>query len=122
MAGLSCGEVSKLAWEVLHMAADDFITIPDALVAPCMRMLAHGKFFSNADAHNTEPHDDSANPGNGVEAGESAVAGLAACLAACAKPSLKVALDLNRHSQVLVLGTEGATDREIYQKLVGEVT
>jgi len=99
MAGLSCGEASSLAWEVLAAAADDFLTIPDALVAPTMRMLAH------------------ADPP--VEAGESAIAGLAGCLAARRQPPLAAALDLNTRSRVLIIGSEGATDREIYRKFVG---
>ena len=99
MAGLSCGEVSQLAWDVLSPAADDFLTITDDLVAPAMQLLAHGK-----------PQ---------VEAGESAVAGLAGCLAACVDSELKVALGLDARSCVLVLGTEGATDREIYDAMVG---
>ena len=104
MAGLSCGEVSQLAWEVLSPAADDFLTITDELVAPVMAMLARH------------------NEGGGVEAGESAVAGLAGCLAACANPQLKAALDLSARSRVLVLGTEGATDREIYDAIVNQQT
>ena len=102
MAGLSCGEVSQLAWEVLSPAADDFLTITDELVAPVMAMLARH------------------NEGGGVEAGESAVAGLAGCLAACASPQLKAELDLSARSRVLVLGTEGATDREIYDAIVNQ--
>jgi len=99
MAGLSCGEASALAWEVLAAAADDFLTIPDALVAPTMRLLAHG----------SPP----------LEAGESAIAGLAGCLAARRQPPLAAALDLNTRSRVLIIGSEGATDREIYRKFVG---
>ncbi len=97
MAGLSCGEVSQLAWQVLALAADDFITIADDLVGPVMAMLARGQ--------------------GQIEAGESAVAGLAGCLAACVNPQLKADLGLNAHSQVLILGTEGATDREIYDAI-----
>lgn len=100
MAGLSCGEVSQLAWEVLSIATDDFLTISDELVAPVMGMLA----------------DDN------IEAGESAVAGLAGCLAVCANPQLKAMLDLNERSRVLVLGTEGATDREIYDAIIKRET
>ena len=100
MAGLSCGEVSQLAWEVLSLAADDFLTIADDLVAPVMGMLARDK--------------------TPIEAGESAVAGLAGCLAACANPELKTELDLNERSRVLVLGTEGATDREIYDAIIAK--
>ncbi len=102
MAGLSCGEVSQLAWEVLSPAADDFLTITDDLVAPVMAMLAHGE--------------------GAIEAGESAVAGLAGCLAACASPELKAGLGLNERSRVLVLGTEGATDREIYDAIINRET
>ena len=102
MAGLSCGEVSQLAWEVLSPAADDFLTITDDLVAPLMAMLAHGE--------------------GAIEAGESAVAGLAGCLAACESPELKAALGLSKRSRVLVLGTEGATDREIYDAIINRET
>ena len=98
MAGLSCGEVSSLAWEVLSRAVDDFLAITDHPVAPTMAMLAR-----------------SARP---VEAGESAVAGLIGCLAACAQPTLKTALGLGPDSRVLVFGTEGATDREIYDAIL----
>ena len=99
MAGLSCGEASALAWEALGAAADDFLTIADDLVAPTMRLLARA-----------EPP---------IEAGESAVAGLAAAIAARANPPLAAALDLDARSRILVFGTEGATDPEIYRKLVG---
>jgi len=99
MAGLSCGEASRLAWKVLAPAADDFLTIPDALVAPTMQLLAR------------------ADPP--VEAGESAVAGLAACLAARRQPALAAALGLDANSRILAFNTEGATDREIYRRLVG---
>jgi len=98
MAGLSCGEASALAWEALGAAADDFLTIADDLVAPTMRLLARA-----------EPP---------IEAGESAVAGLAAALAARANPPLAAALDLDARSRILAFGTEGATDPEIYRKLV----
>ena len=99
MAGLSCGEASALAWEALGAAADDFLTIADDLVAPTMRLLARA-----------EPP---------IEAGESAVAGLAAAIAARANPPLAATLDLDARSRILVFGTEGATDPEIYRKLVG---
>jgi len=99
MAGLSCGEASALAWEALGAAADDFLTIADDLVAPTMRLLARA-----------EPP---------VEAGESAIAGLAAALAARANPPIAAALNLDARSRILAFGTEGATDPEIYRKLVG---
>ncbi len=98
MAGLSCGEVSELAWEVLAAGADDFLTLGEAAVAPTMRLLAGG-----------EPP---------IEAGESAVAGLGALLAASSDSQLRRDLGLDASSRVLVLGTEGATDPDLYRRLV----
>jgi len=102
MAGLSCGEVSELAWQILRRGTDDFLTIPDDLIAPAMRGLA-------AADYSTRP----------VVAGESAVAGLAALIAVRQDDSLSSALGLAPHSRVLLFGTEGATDPEIYRGIVG---
>jgi diaminopropionate ammonia-lyase len=52
-------------------------------------------------------------------AGESAVAGLAALLLAAANTDARLRLELRRDSRVLVFGTEGATDPEVYRRIVG---
>ena len=101
MAGLSCGEPSELAWAVLRETARDFVTVPDALVGPCVRLLAR------------PPGDDPA-----LEAGESAVAGLAVAMAACAQPGLREALGLDGDARVLLIGSEGVTDPEIFQRMM----
>ena len=98
MAGLSCGEVSTLAWEILKTGVNDFMTVSENAVAPCMRLLAHG-----------EP---------AIEAGESAVAGIAALLAARKDSALSSTLGLDESSRIFVIGTEGATDVELYQRLL----
>lgn len=98
MAGLACGEVSHIAWDILDQGADDFITLSEDAVAPFMQAL--------------EQHTPS------IEAGESAVAGLAACVIGAQTPEWRAALGLNEQSKVLVLGTEGATDPELYQQMV----
>ncbi|MDH3220852.1 MAG: diaminopropionate ammonia-lyase [Gammaproteobacteria bacterium] len=98
MAGLSCGEVSLLAWKVLERGANDFMTVSENAVAPCMRLLASG-----------EP---------AIEAGESAVAGLAAAIAAREDPVMSDRLGLGDSSLIFVIGTEGATDPELYRQLV----
>jgi len=102
MAGLSCGEVSTLAWTLIQPTVTDFVSTNDDLIAPTMGLLARG--------------------GEGVPpitAGESAVPGLAITLAASRQRSLREALGLDTGSRVLVLGTEGATDPSIYRDLVG---
>ena len=40
MAGLSCGEPSGMAWEVLSEEASDFLTVPESFVGPATRLLA----------------------------------------------------------------------------------
>jgi diaminopropionate ammonia-lyase len=53
-----------------------------------------------------------------VVAGESAVAGLAGLSLAAQEPYARAALGLGAESRVLLFGTEGATDPEVYAKLV----
>ncbi|MHC4222019.1 MAG: diaminopropionate ammonia-lyase, partial [Planctomycetota bacterium] len=101
MAGLSCGEVSALAWQVLKSGANDFMTINEEAVPATMKLLAQG--------FNGDPS---------IEAGESAVAGLAALITACGDSEIKMQLGLDDSSRVYILGTEGATDPEVYERLV----
>ncbi|OUS37798.1 diaminopropionate ammonia-lyase [Rhodobacterales bacterium 56_14_T64] len=101
MAGLSCGEPSPIAWGILEKEATDFLTIPDSIVAPTVRLLAR-------------PLGDDPI----IEAGESAVAGLAALIAACQDPELSIILGLNAQSRVLLIGSEGVTDPEIFDRIM----
>ncbi len=101
MAGLSCGEPSALAWDILAQEASDYVTVPDTLVPSTVRLLARPL------------------PGDPViEAGESAVAGLAALIAARDDADLSDALGLDGSSRVLLIGSEGITDPDIYQQIM----
>ncbi|WP_222948306.1 diaminopropionate ammonia-lyase [Thauera sedimentorum] len=102
MAGLACGEVSLIAWDVLAAGAADFLTVPDAAAVACMRLLADAPFGDQP-----------------LAAGESAVAGLAGLLMAAVRPQMAAALGLGPDSRVLLIGSEGATDPELYAQLVG---
>ncbi|MGB7302389.1 MAG: diaminopropionate ammonia-lyase [Burkholderiaceae bacterium] len=107
MAGLSCGEPSAIAWTILADLADDFIAVSDSGVGPAMRQLGQ--------AENAESSD-SSDPT--AVAGESAVAGLVALTHACNNASLKTALNLTPISRILLFGTEGSTDPDIYQRIM----
>jgi len=98
MAGLACGEPSLLAWQELERGAYAFMSVSDESAVACMKLLAH----------QTPP----------IVAGESAVAGLAALLLAMQEPYARAALGLGADSRVLLFGTEGATDPEVYDRLV----
>ena len=103
MAGLSCGEPSALAWDILKNEVHNFLSIPESLVGPSMRLLG-------------KPNGDDP----AIVAGESAICGLAGLIGACQQTALREALGLNADSVVLLIGSEGATDPEIYAQLVGE--
>jgi diaminopropionate ammonia-lyase len=98
MAGLACGEPSLLAWQELERAAWAFMAVPDEAAVASMRLLAD----------------------QGIVAGESGVAGLAAFLLAAADPVARETLGLGPDSRVLLFSTEGATDPALYAALVGE--
>jgi diaminopropionate ammonia-lyase len=102
MAGLACGEVSEFAWQVLSEGAEFFATISDSAAIAAMRLLA-----------------DENQVGARIVAGESAGAGLAGFMAASADSQTRRTLRLEPTSRILVFGTEGATDPELYATLLG---
>jgi len=99
MAGLACGEVSVLAWSILESHVTHFMSITDESVPKAMQLLANRK--------------------TPIVAGESAITGLAGYLIACNDSDLKSKLMINENSKVLFFGTEGDTDEEMYEQLVG---
>ncbi|MBS1210830.1 MAG: diaminopropionate ammonia-lyase [Proteobacteria bacterium] len=102
MAGLACGEVSLLAWDILERGTAAFCDISDAAAVAVMRLLAHPL------------------PGDPViVAGESAVAGLAAAIAIAQNPAQRAALEIDHDSRLLFFGSEADTDPALYEKLVG---
>ena len=103
MAGLSCGEVSQLAWEILQPTVSHSLSITDEAVGPLMRQMGRGLAGSPT-----------------IEAGECSTAGLAALLAAKRDADLWSELRLGADSVVLLIGTEGATDPELYQLIMND--
>ena len=102
MAGLACGEVSEIAWEILHGGANAAVAIDDAYALDAMRLLAHPP------------------PGDPpIVAGETGGAGLGALLAARDYPEIRATLALGADSRVLLIGSEGDTDPAIYRRVVG---
>jgi len=102
MAGLACGEVSPLAWEIVDAGASAYVAVDDRFALDAMRALA------------------SPAPGDpAIVAGETGAAGLAALLAADGHPEIRRALGLDARSHVLLIGSEGDTDPEIYRQIVG---
>ena len=98
MACLSAGEVSILAWEILEKTANFFVRLSDSTIAPAMKRLS----FEN------------------IISGESGAATLAAFTAICSDKKAKELVKIDQDSRILLISTEGATDPQIYMKLVGK--
>lgn len=103
MAGLSCGEPSKLAWAILQEEASDFLTIPESVVGPAVRLMARPL--------------DGDQP---LEAGESAIAGLAGFICAALQGDLRAQIGLDETSRVLLIGSEGVTDKSLFNQLMAQ--
>lgn len=102
MAGLACGEVSELAWDVVHTGANAAVAVDDAYALDAMRALARPAAGDPA-----------------IVAGETGASGLAALLAARDAASIRQTLALDAGSRVLLIGSEGDTDPGIYRRIVG---
>lgn len=103
MAGLACGEPCTVVWPVLKAYADAFVSCDDETAARGMRLL--GK------------------PQGGdpvVVSGESGAvgAGLLERIMSGRYEQLRTALKLDETSRVLLISTEGDTDRENYRRVV----
>jgi len=103
MAGLSCGEVSKLAWPVLQQGVTASVCIADDLVPMAMQCFANAQMAEVA-----------------IEAGECAVPGAIALAGIMKNESLRKTCGLNETSVVQIFGCEGATDPEVYDQLLAQ--
>ncbi len=106
MAGLACGEPNPISFDILRNHACCFVSCPDWVSADGMRALA-------------KPQGDDPQ----IVSGESGAIGTGLVRAIMTDPAyaqLKTALEMNEESVVLLFSTEGATDPENYQKIVGE--
>lgn len=102
MAGLACGEVSDIAWEALATGADGAVVIGDGWAFEGMRRLAAPEGGDPA-----------------VVAGECGGGAVGALMALAEHPEMAAELGLDAGARVLLIGTEGATDPEIYAEVVG---
>ena len=104
MAGLCCGEPCTISWEIIDSYADAFISCGDGYAARGMCLLGR------PEGEDTR-----------VISGESGAVGagvVEAILSEERLAPLREALGLDGNSKVLIISTEGDTDRENYQKIV----
>ena len=104
MGGMSCGEVSLVPWEILKNSVKYCISLPDDDIATTMKFLGNGSFSNKK-----------------IIAGENSAPGVISLIASCEDQKIKKELNLNSNSNVLVIGCEGDTDKEMYKKLVNQI-
>ena len=103
MGGMSCGEPSPVPWEILKKSVNNCISLPDDDIGKAMNLFANASFGDDK-----------------IIAGENSAPGVISLIASCNDENIKNKINLNPSSNVLLIGCEGDTDQEIYQKLLKE--
>ena len=103
MGGMSCGDVSSIAWEILKNSANYCLTIPDKAISTTVALLAEARFSEEK-----------------IIGGECAVPGVIALIGTFNNKEYLNKLKLNSESNVLLFGCEGLTDKAMYQKLLSD--
>ena len=103
MGGMSCGEVSLVPWEILKNAVKYCISLPDDDISKTMKLLGNGNFSNKK-----------------IVAGENSAPGVISLIASCEDEEIKKKMKLNKDSNILLIGCEGDTDQEMYQKLINQ--
>ena len=103
MGGMSCGEVSLVPWEILQNSVKYCISLPDDDIAMTMKLLGKASFSDQK-----------------IIAGENSAPGVIGLITSCESKKIKEKLQLNSESNVLLIGCEGDTDEEMYQKLINQ--
>jgi diaminopropionate ammonia-lyase len=103
MGGMSCGEVSLVPWKILKNSVKHCISLPDDDIAKTMKLLGNSSFSEEK-----------------IIAGENSAPGVISLITSCEDQNIKDNLQLNEKSNVLVIGCEGDTDKEMYRNLINQ--
>ena len=103
MGGMSCGEVSLVPWEILKNSIKYCLSLPDDDIAKTMKLLGNASFSDEK-----------------IIAGENSAPGVISLITSCEDEKTREKLQLNKDSNILLIGCEGDTDQEMYQKLINQ--
>jgi len=103
MGGMSCGDVSTVAWEILKNSVNHSLTISDEEISTVVALLAKAKLSDEK-----------------IIAGECAVPGIIALISLFKNKDYLNKLNLKSNSKILLFGCEGLTDTAMYQKLLDD--
>ncbi len=100
MGGMSCAKVSLVPWRILKNAVNNCVSVSDKYVPQTLAMLAKKKFSEKK-----------------IIAGECSTPGIISLISCCNDSHLKKKLEINKSSNILIIGCEGDTDKVLYNKL-----
>jgi diaminopropionate ammonia-lyase len=103
MGGMSCNEMSLVPWQVLKNASNCCVTISDKNVAKTIAGLKDKRFSKNS-----------------IIGGECAAPGIIALIGLCNNLKAKKFLNIDKNSNVLVIGCEGNADVKLYKQLLSK--
>ena len=103
MGGMSCNEMSLVPWQILKKTSNYCISVADKNVAKTTAMLKDRKLSNRS-----------------IIGGECATPGVIALIGLANNPKVRKSLNLNKDSNILVIGCEGNADVKLYKELLSK--
>ena len=103
MGGMSCGEVSLVPWKIIKNSVNMCLSISDDNIAKTVAMLANFNFTEEK-----------------IIGGECSAPGIISLIASCNNKDIKEKLELDKNSNVLLMGCEGNADENLYDQLLSQ--
>ena len=93
--------MKKFRKKILKKSVNNCISLPDNDIRRAMKLFANASFGQDK-----------------ILAGENSAPGVISLIACCNDEKVKSKINLDHNSNVLLIGCEGDTDQEMYQKLL----
>ena len=103
MGGMSCGDVSTVAWDILKNSSNYCLSISDQGIASTVALLSNEEFSKNK-----------------IIAGECGVPGIISLISLMKDQEKIKDIGINKNSKILLIGCEGLTDQKMYDQLLNE--
>ncbi len=103
MGGMSCNEMSLVPWQILRKATNCCVSVSDKNVARTIASLKDKKFSKSS-----------------IVGGECATPGIIALISISNNIKIKKLINLDKKSNVLIIGCEGNADVKLYKQLLSK--
>ena len=103
MGGMSCNEMSYIPWQILKKASNCCVSVGDRNIARTVAMLKDKKLSKYS-----------------IIGGECSAPGIISLISACNNTKTKKLMELDKNSNVLLIGCEGNADVKLYKQLLSK--